>query len=313
MAPVHAVFGLHIVRRGVIFIDLAVAQVAALGMAFALARGVEPDSPTAYWSAVSAALFGAFLISLTRFRLGRVPHEAMIGIVFVVASAGSIIVLQYADHGQEMLKTLLDGQILLVSDRSVVEHTALVYGLILAGVALLWRPIRRISEGEPNAPRGFGLVFYDFAFYALLGFVVASSVKIAGVLVVFTWLVMPAVVATMWVERLTPSLLIAVPIGWVGSIVGMYVSLKADPELGGWPTGASIVVTFGAIVFANYLVRVLIPEGRKSHLAASRVSEEPSRLTPSAHPPIPNAAHDGHEEDGHAADAKREEHRRDNR
>ncbi|RMG24007.1 MAG: metal ABC transporter permease, partial [Armatimonadetes bacterium] len=79
MAPVHAVFGLHIVRRGVIFIDLAVAQVAALGMAFALARGVEPDSATAYWIAVGAALAGAFLISLTRFRLGRVPHEAMIG------------------------------------------------------------------------------------------------------------------------------------------------------------------------------------------------------------------------------------------
>lgn len=267
MAPVHAVFGLHIVRRGVIFIDLAVAQVAALGMALALARGVAPESSVAYWSAVGAALFGALLISLTRFRLGRVPHEAMIGIVFVVASAGSIIVLQYADHGQEMLKTLLDGQILLVSDPNVVKHTAMVYGLILAAVALLWRPIRRISEGEPDAPQGFALVFYDFAFYALLGFVVASSVKIAGVLVVFTWLVMPAVVATMWIVRLTPSLFIAIPIGWVGSLIGMYVSLKADPELGGWPTGASIVVTFGAIVFANYLVRVLIPERRRVYIS----------------------------------------------
>lgn len=269
MAPVHAVFGLHIVRRGVIFIDLAVAQVAALGMALALARGVEPESEAAYWSAVGAALFGALLISLTRFRLGRVPHEAMIGIVFVVASAGSIIVLQYADHGQEMLKTLLDGQILLVSDRGVVEHTAIVYALVLAAVTLLWKPIRRISEGEADAPRGLALVFCDFVFYALLGFVVASSVKIAGVLVVFTWLVMPAVIATMWIGRLTPSLLVAVPIGWVGSLIGMYVSLKADPDLGGWPTGASIVITFGALVFANYLVRVLIPERRKVHLSVS--------------------------------------------
>lgn len=269
MAPVHAVFGLHIVRRGVIFIDLAVAQVAALGMALALARGVEPESEAAYWSAVGAALFGALLISLTRFRLGRVPHEAMIGIVFVVASAGSIIVLQYADHGQEMLKTLLDGQILLVSDRRVVERTAIVYALVLAAVTLLWKPIRRISEGETDAPRGFALVFCDFVFYALLGFVVASSVKIAGVLVVFTWLVMPAVIATMWIGRLTPSLLVAVPIGWVGSLIGMYVSLKADPDLGGWPTGASIVITFGALVFANYFVRVMIPERRKVHLSVA--------------------------------------------
>ncbi|GIV02921.1 MAG: ABC transporter [Fimbriimonadales bacterium] len=260
MAPVHAVFGLHIVRRGVIFIDLAVAQVAALGMAFALARGVEPDSATAYWIAVGAALAGAFLISLTRFRLGRVPHEAMIGIVFVVASAGSIIVLQYADHGQELLKTMLDGQILLVSDPAVVRHTALVYGLILLAVGLLWRPIRRISEGDPEAPQGAALVFYDFAFYALLGFVVASSVKVAGVLVVFTWLVMPAVVATFWLDRITPSLFIAIPIGWIGSLLGMYLSLKADPDLGGWPTGASIVITFGAIVFGSYLLRLLIPE-----------------------------------------------------
>jgi zinc/manganese transport system permease protein len=260
MAPVHAVFGLHIVRRGVIFIDLAVAQVAALGMAFALARGVAPESPAAYWSAVGAALFGALLISLTRFRLGRVPHEAMIGIVFVVASAGSIIVLQYADHGQELLKTLLDGQILLVSDPGVVRHTAIVYGFILLAVALLWRPIRMISEGDPGAPQGAALVFYDFAFYALLGFVVASSVKIAGVLVVFTWLVMPAVVATFWLDRLTPSLFVAIPVGWIGSVLGMYLSMKADPDLGGWPTGASIVVTFGAIVCANYIFRLLVPQ-----------------------------------------------------
>jgi zinc/manganese transport system permease protein len=262
MAPVHAVFGLHIVRRGVIFIDLAVAQVAALGMAFALARGVEPDSPTAYWIAVAAALGGAFLISLTRFRLGRVPHEAMIGIVFVVASAGSIIVLQYADHGQELLKTLLDGQILLISDPAVVRHTAIVYGFILLAVALLWRPIRKISEGNPDAPQGAALIFYDFAFYALLGFVVASSVKIAGVLVVFTWLVMPAVVAMFWLDAITPSLFVAIPVGWIGSVLGMYLSLKADPNLGGWPTGASMVITFGGIVFASYLLRLFIPERR---------------------------------------------------
>ncbi|KAA0225194.1 metal ABC transporter permease [Fimbriimonadia bacterium ATM] len=260
MSPVHGLFGLHIVRRGVIFIDLAVAQVAALGMAFAITRGFEPESPQAYWTSVGAALIGALLISLSRFRLGRVPHEAMIGIVFVVASAGSIILLQYADHGQELLKSILDGQILLVQ-MDQVEHTAIAYGIIVAALLVLWKPITRISLNEESAPKGAAGVVLDFLFYAMLGFVVASSVRIAGVLVVFTWLVMPAVVALMWTGSMLKSALVALPLSWVASIGGLYLSLRADDSLGGWPPGASIVLVFGGVTAASYCARLLLPTG----------------------------------------------------
>ncbi|HQU18467.1 MAG TPA: metal ABC transporter permease [Fimbriimonadaceae bacterium] len=117
MSPIHALFGLHIVRRGLIFIDLAVAQVAAFGMSLAIGQGYEAQSPTAYWYSVGFALAGALLISVTRFRLGRVPHEAIIGVVYVLATAASIIVLEFSPsgHGLEELKNMLAGNILFVT------------------------------------------------------------------------------------------------------------------------------------------------------------------------------------------------------
>jgi zinc/manganese transport system permease protein len=254
MAPLHAAFGLHVIRRGVIFIDLAVAQVAAFGIALAMARGVEPDSPTMYWAAVGSALFGALLISLTRFKLGRIPHEAMIGIVFVLGSAASIIALGYADHGQEEIKNLLDGQILVVQDADIAR-TKIVY-LILAVVgAVMWRQFTARSEERKDDVTVKGTLL-DFTFYALIGVMVASSVQIAGVLVVFTWLVMPAVIAWTWCKKMGHALLVAIPLSCIGSWVGLYVSMHADDTLGGWPTGASIVLVFGALVLANYMVRL---------------------------------------------------------
>ncbi len=257
MAPLHAALGLHVIRRGVIFIDLAVAQVAALGISLAMAQGVEPDSPKVYWAAVVSALFGALLISLSRFKLGRIPHEAMIGIIFVLGSAGSIVVLGYAEHGQELIKTLLDGQILLVqgADNS---KTAIVYLIISLVALIMWNRFAMRSE-HIEAEEGVKSTALDFLFYALIAIMVASSVQIAGVLVVFSWLVMPSVVAWTWADKFSKALWIALPLSFVGSLVGLYVSMVADVDLGGWPTGASIVLVFGAIVAVNYAVRLVLP------------------------------------------------------
>lgn len=188
MSPVHCLFGLHIVRRGVIFIDLAVAQVAALGTAFAVAGGNEPDSRPAYWMSLAFGLIAALLIALTRFRLRLVPHEAIIGIIFVVGSAWSIIVLSGTAHGLEEMQSMLVGNILTV-DVGHVKETALIYGAILLAIIGLWRYFSEITA-EKEEKGTFKAVFFDFVFYSLLAFVVASSVKLAGVLLVFTWLVM---------------------------------------------------------------------------------------------------------------------------
>ena len=253
MAPLHAALGLHVIRRGVIFIDLAVAQVAAFGIALAMAQGVHADSPTIYWAAVGSALFGALLISLTRFKLGLIPHEAMIGIVFVLGSAASIIALGYADHGQEQIKTLLDGQILFVQPKDMARTEIVYLGLAIVAAALWRRFTARSVENKEEATLRSTLL--DFVFYALIGVMVASSVQIAGVLVVFTWLVMPAVVAWTWCRSWLGAVLVALPLSCAGSWVGLYVSLKANNEQG-WETGASIVVVFGLLVLANYVVRL---------------------------------------------------------
>ncbi|HVL38223.1 MAG TPA: metal ABC transporter permease [Fimbriimonadaceae bacterium] len=253
MSPVHCLFGLHIVRRGVIFIDLAVAQMAALGMSIAIARGYDHDSPVTYWLSLGFALLAALLIALTRFRLGRVPHEAIIGIVFVLASALGLIVLDGSAHGVEDIRDLLSGSILLV-EPTVVKNTAIVYGAILVIALAIWRQISAISFDSEHAPRGFARVFYDFLFYGLLAFVVASSVKIAGVLVVFTWLVMPPVAALLWVSSMGAAVAIALPLAIAGSAGGMVLSAQND-----WPTGPSIVVVFGAITATLYIAKLALP------------------------------------------------------
>lgn len=283
MAPVHALFGVHILRRGLIFIDLAIAQVAALGMSLAIAMGHDAQSRVAYQYSIGAALIGAFLISLSRFRLGRVPHEAIIGIVYVLSTAAAIVILEFSPtgHGLEELKTILAGSILFVSDNQI-HDTAIMYGIIFVLVIALWRPISAISEKQES----FSLksVVFDFIFYALLGVVVASSVKIAGVLVVFAWLVMPAVVALFFFKRMAFAAMLTVPLGVLGSFIGLYISFYAHPlafdhahdeptaieaaGLSGWPTGPSIVLALGGLVILAYLIKLFIrdedPESRKA-------------------------------------------------
>lgn len=254
MSPVHCLFGLHIVRRGVIFIDLAVAQMAALGMAIAVANHHEVSSPQAYWLALGFALGTALLISVTRFRLGVVPHEAIIGILFVVASALGIVVLENTEHGVEELKDILSGSILFVNGPEV-RQDALIYGVILVVALLLWKPTASISLALSEAPTGWQRIAVDFLFYALLAFVVASSVKVAGVLVVFTWLVMPPVCAFLWMSRMGRALAFSVPLALLGTIGGLYLSYSRD-----LPTGPAIVTVFGAVVGVLYLVKVLMPK-----------------------------------------------------
>lgn len=277
MSPVHALFGLHIVRRGLIFIDLAVAQVAALGMSLAVATGHEAQSADAYRYSIVFALVGAFLISLSKFRLGRVPHEALIGVVFVFSTAASMIILTFAPsgHGLEEIQSMLAGNILFVQQGDV-DHTKVTYGVILLALLAMWRPIASITLKKDAGRPGWQNVLLDFAFYSLLGFVVASSVKVAGVLVVFSWLVMPAIIAFFFVEKMIAAAAIAIPVGMIGSFLGLYVSYFAKPldfahphegEIQvagsqGWPPGPAIVVVMGSMVLLAYLVRLFLPQNK---------------------------------------------------
>jgi len=193
LTGIHCYLGLHVVTRGVIFVDLALAQIAVLGGTVALLCGYALGSAEAYVFSLVFTFIGAAIFALGRFRRESVPQEAIIGIVYAVCSALSILVLDRAPHGHEAIKTMLVGSVLFVTWGEVIKT-----GLIYAAVGLLHYVLRKkfflISTDVDEARRrGLRIWLWDFVFYVTFGFVVTCSVRIAGVLLVFSYLVVPAV------------------------------------------------------------------------------------------------------------------------
>ncbi len=246
----HGYLGVHIIARGVIFVDLALAQVAALGFTAATLIGFAPGSLETYLAGVGATLVGAFVLSLSRIEHEYVTQEALIGVVYVVASAATILLASKAPRGSEHVEELLTGTLLWVT-WSEIWKTAAIYAVVFAIHWALRRRFLLMSlHPEEAAARGWRLSRWDFLFYALFGIVVTSSVGIAGVLVVFTFLVIPAVIAFMFVT--TPYRLVAVAwaVGLVATLAGLLASFSFD-----LPTGPIIVCSFGLALLIAFLAR----------------------------------------------------------
>jgi zinc/manganese transport system permease protein len=242
LVGIHAYLGIHVLARGIIFVDLALAQIAALGSTFAVLAGYELESSQAYIFSLIATLIGAGVFTFSRGRKERVPQEAIIGIVYAVASAAAILTLDRAPHGAEQIKSLLVGSILWVSWPEVVKLVA------ICGVGGVFHWVFRkkflLISFEPEGAREQSRFrFWDFLFYASFGLVVTSAVRIAGVLLVFSFLIVPAVCGFIFAERMKSRLFIAWLIGILGSVLGCILSYKLD-----LPTGATVVCTFGAIL-----------------------------------------------------------------
>jgi zinc/manganese transport system permease protein len=246
LTGIHCYLGIHVVQRGVIFVDLSLAQIAALGTAVALLFGYEFGSTGAYHFSLVFTFIGAAIFALWRFGNERIPQEALIGIVYAVASAGAILVLDKAPHGHEEIKAMLVGNILWVTWSKVIQ-TAVIYAVIGALHFFLRRKFFAISEDEAAARKaGIKVWLWDFVFYATFGIVVTSSVQIAGVLLVFSYLVVPAVIAIMFHHGIMTRLVMGWIVGTVVSIAGIWASVTWD-----LPTGAAIVATFGvALIIA---------------------------------------------------------------
>ncbi len=242
LTGIHVYLGLHVLARGVIFVDLALAQVAALGLTVALLAGHAIESGAAYWYALAFTVGGAVLFALTRTRRAPIPQEAVIGIVYAVCAAAAILVLDRAPQGGEHIKQLLVGSILTVTGRDVAGLTAL-YALIGAFHWLIRRPLLAISFGG-GAPRPRER-WWDFAFYASFGLVVTSSVRTAGVLLVFSYLIVPAAAGALLARSVPGRLLVGWALGFLVSVAGLAASYVLD-----LPTGATVVVTFGAVLAA---------------------------------------------------------------
>jgi len=256
LTGIHAYLGVHVVERGVIFVDLSLAQIAALGATIALLlpiSGGDAHAPVTYWVSLAFTFLGAFVFSTIRSRRARIPQEAIIGICYAVASAAAILAMSKATSESEHLKDMLVGNILAVSWLDVGK-TAVLYGVIGAFHYVFRHKFLAISLHPAKAEAaGISIKLWDFLFYASFGFVVTSSVSIAGVLLVFCYLIVPSVAAMLYADSIGRRLAIGWTMGTVVSALGVYLSLKLD-----LPTGATIVCTFGLVLIIMAALRPLI-------------------------------------------------------
>ena len=242
--PLLVYLGLHVVKREVIFVDLALAQVATLGTCIALLMGYHFDDRTTFWISLATTFLGAAFFSWSRStEKGPVPQEAIIGITFVVAAAGVILLLSRVAGGKEELEHLLTGDILNVT-KGEIGQRVLVFAGLGAFYAVYHKRFVLISSAPEQAfAEGVRVRLWDFLFYAAFALVVVSFVRLAGVLLTFAYLIVPAVCGTMlaqqWMKRLA--------IGWVvaalASLLGLWLSYRLD-----LPTGAAIVCTSGVML-----------------------------------------------------------------
>jgi zinc/manganese transport system permease protein len=261
--------GLHIVERGVIFVDLALAQIAALGIAVAILLGMDPNHERLpYLVALLFTFLGAGIFALTRFRHARVPQEAFIGIVYIVSAAATVLVLSRTASGDEDIKNLLVGNILLVTKAEVLWTFAL-YAVLGAFHFLFRRTLLMISFDPSGArARGIRVRLWDFLFYVTFGFAVTSFVLISGVYLVFSYLIVPAVCAALLAERIRLRLAIGWAIAMVAGLSGLLVSTEwTTMDL---PTGPTIVCFFGLLLLLSGVASwILARKGARSTVARS--------------------------------------------
>ena len=243
-------FGLHVVERGIIFVDLALAQVAALGVCVAIARGAEPGHDVLpYALSLLFTLLGAALFSWTRFKHPRVPQESIIGIIYVVAAAASTLVLSRSAEGDEALKSLLVGNVLLVTRAEVLRTFALFAAIALVHALLRSRFMLVTFHEDEARGRGVPLRLWDFLFYATFGVTVTSFVQISGVYLVFSYLIVPAVCGALVSGDIRTRLAVGWAVALVSGVSGLLLSVKVESlDL---PTGPSIVCCFGALLIGT--------------------------------------------------------------
>jgi zinc/manganese transport system permease protein len=254
IVAIHSYLGLHVIAREVIFVDLSLAQMAALGSSVAILAGSQPDSPTAFVYALGFTTLGAAVFALTRTsHKGAVPQEAIIGIVYVMASAAAILVADRTPRGGEAIKDILVGSLLWVNWPTILR-LALVYAVVGVFHWVLRRRFLTISfSPETAVAGGWRVRWWDFLFYLSFGIVITFSVPIAGVLLVFSFLVVPAAVAFQFTRRQGKLALISWLAGALASAGGLWISFEYD-----LPTGPIVVCMFGVVLLGAYLLRLTI-------------------------------------------------------
>lgn len=246
--------GLHVIAREVIFVDLSLAQMAALGSLSALLFHIDPDSPQTYVFALLATAFGALLFAITRTsgRNSRVPQEAFIGIVYVVASAAAVLVANKVPGGGEAVEKTLVGSLLWVTWPAIVKLAVIYAALGIFQFALRRRFLTISFHPEEAEREGWKIRWWDFLFYLSFGVVITLAVPIAGVLMVFSFLVVPAVIANLFTGDKRKLTVISWGTGALASILGLWVSYTQD-----LPTGPLIVCMYGLLLLAAVAIKAV--------------------------------------------------------
>ena len=249
---IHTYFGMHVLERNIVFVDLALAQIAALGATVAFMLGHAPQTLTAYSYSFGFTLMGALLLSLSRsWSGGRISQEALVGIIYVVSSAAAILLIDQAPQGAEHLKQILTGNILASTDKDLM----IMVGLYLTIGVLLWllrKPFMRNSfDRQASGQRH--IFWWDLLFYALFGIVVTSSVAVAGVLLVFSFLIIPAAIGKLYAYKVSGIMAIGWIAGVCASALGLALSYQAN-----LPTGAAMVCVFGAALAVAATLKPLL-------------------------------------------------------
>src|SRR5713101_5229189 len=249
LTGIHAYLGVHVLAREVVFVDIALAQIAALGATAAFFLGYELDTWESYAGGLAATLLGALVLAVTRSRRRHVSQEAVIGVVYAVSAAAAVLLADRSPHGAEQVRTMLVGNLLAVRGHEVALVAAL-YAAIGVFHWLCRRPFFLISTDPAAAfSEGWRVRLWDFLFYASFGVVVTSSVRIAGVLLVFSYLIVPALAGVLLGGSLGARLAIGWGFGTLVSVIGMVASAALD-----LPTGATVVCAFGVTLVALSIV-----------------------------------------------------------
>jgi zinc/manganese transport system permease protein len=248
LVGIHAYFGIHVIERKVLFVDLAVAQFAALGAVVGFAAGHHPGEPGSTLYSLAFATLAAGLFAITRMRHEKLPQEAIIGITFVVASAAAILVADKAPQGAEHIKETLAGSLLWVTWPTVIKDLVIYAAIGLFHWFFRDRFLLITTNPAEAYRRGWWVRWWDFLFYLSFGIIITFSVEIGGILMVFSYLVIPACIAILMAGTMKTRLILGWIIGWLGSALGLVASYAWD-----FPTGPAIVVVLGLMLAATWI------------------------------------------------------------
>ena len=256
LVGIHTYLGIHVLRRRVIFVDLALAQIAVLGTMIGFLFGVMPETPAALIVSMAFTFMGAAVFALTRIRSDRIPQEAVIGLVYAITAAMAVLVVEKTQGG-EHLKEILVGSILWVKWADV-GIAAAAYSVVGVVHYVFRRQFFLISEDPEEAYRqGMSVRAWDFFFYVSFGFVISFSVKVAGVLLVFVFLVAPAIMAFMLTDRLKYQLIIGWVMGTLVTLLGLFMSYVVD-----LPSGPTVVAFYGVVLALGAVALYVARSGR---------------------------------------------------